>query len=116
MDEKAGNNVYGDLIAPQGLRYVSDALAPLIGDARASLYVSQFNGKETLRFSTEIANFESMPLEVQGHHFLNGHVIGTIDEVARFVEAMSKHLSDTSIQHRFEIYVDDRLLRRLPGE
>src|ERR1700694_5869749 len=105
-----GNNVYGQIFAPLGLHPVLQTVRRLIGDERASSYKSQFNGAETLRFSTNGVDFESTPLENDGRHLLNGVVAGDRNNVVAFAEAMSQLLTEAGIEHRFEVYDQEQNL------
>jgi hypothetical protein len=59
-----GNNVYGIITAPQGLEPVLRAVEQVVGEGRASIYRSQFNGSETLCLRSESADFESEVVQV----------------------------------------------------
>lgn len=112
-----GNNVYGHIVSPDGLQPILQVARRLVGDGRASIYKSQFNGAETLRFTTETVDFESAPLEQSGRHLLNGGIAGDSSEIVSFVEAMSRLLQETGIEHSFEVYdAEKNLLRTLPHE
>ncbi len=99
-----GNNVYGYLRAHDGMQPVLRAVRQLVGENQAYVRVSGFDGAETLRFSTSRCDFESTPLDERDAHLLNGGVAGSVGEVAGFVAALSRQLSDAGIEHQFEIY------------
>jgi hypothetical protein len=110
-----GNNVYGLVVAPQGLAPVLQAVRRVIGDGTASIYRSHFNGAETLRFSTESVDFESTPLENGTEHLLNGGVGGSSEEVVAFVRTLSVALVDAGVEHRFEVYKNRELVQLVPS-
>src|SRR4051812_31600854 len=97
------DNVYGHFVAPQGLDPVLRAVRRLVGEGQASVYTSQFDGAQTLRFSTDAVDFESTPHDGGTRHLLNGGVDGTLPEVANFVRTMSELLTEAGIEHRFEV-------------
>jgi hypothetical protein len=99
------NNVYSQIVAPHGLHPVLQCVIRLVGEGQASTYKSQFNGAETLHFSTDVLDFESIPLEDGSRHLLNGGVSGTLDDVVGFVRAMSKLFIEAGIEHRFEFTI-----------
>lgn len=103
------NNVYGRVVTPTGLGPVLRAMQRLVGEGRVSIDTSQFDGAETLHFSTGDADFESTPLG-DGSHLLNGGVGGTPDELVAFVRAMSQAFAEAGIDHRFEVYDDQHNL------
>src|SRR5580704_14822116 len=104
MTPDGNNNVYGHIVAPLGLYPILQAVSSVIGEGRACIHKSQFNGAETLRFSTDCVDFESTPLEEGNQHLLNGGVGGTLEDHVAFVGAMSKALTEIGIEHRFEVY------------
>ncbi|WP_145096165.1 hypothetical protein [Anatilimnocola aggregata] len=109
------NNVYGHIQAPQGLNVILHAVTPVVGEQRAFVHVSQFNGDEILRFASDVAEFESIPLEEPSRHLLNGCVAGSLDEVVAFVRALSGQLAQAAVEHRFEVYdSDQQLIQQLP--
>lgn len=110
-----GNNVYGHIVSSQGLQSALRAVKRLIGEDRAYIYKSQFNGAETLHFGTDSIQFDSTPLEEAGRHLLNGGVGGSLEDVVEFVEAMSRLFTEEGIEHRFEVYdADDNLVEMIP--
>jgi hypothetical protein len=112
-----GNNVYGQIVSPDGLQPILRAARRLVGDGRASIYKAQFNGAETLRFTTETVDFESIPLKQGDRHLLNGGITGDSSEVVSFVEAMSRLLQEAGIEHSFEVYdAEKNLVRTVPHE
>lgn len=110
------NNVYGHIVVSNGLQPVLRVVNGLVGEGRAYIKKSQFNGAETLRIGTDNVNFESTPLEDAGRHLLSGGVGGSLEEVVEFVRALSRSLAQDGIEHRFEVYDDDQnLVQMLPG-
>jgi hypothetical protein len=111
-----GNNVYGHIVSSQGLQPVLRAMKRLIGEDRAYIYKSQFNGTETLHFDTDSIQLHSTPLEESGRHLLNGGVGGSLEDVVKFVGAMSRLLAEEGIEHSFEVYdADYNLVEMIPG-
>src|SRR5688572_24499419 len=78
------NNVYSQVIAPDGLRPVLAAVERALGPGNASLYRSRAGGAEVLRIRSDTADFESLPLPGGIEHLLNGAVAGSSDDVAGF--------------------------------
>ena len=110
-----GNNVYGIITAPQGLEPVLRAIEQVVSGGRASIYRSRFNGSETLRLRSESADFESDHLDDGVQHLFNGGVGGSLEEVVALVRALSESLSQSGIEHSFEVYDDQQLVQRIPG-
>jgi hypothetical protein len=109
-----GNNVYGLITAPQGLQPVLRAVEQAISGGRVYIKRSGFNGAETLRIRSESADFETDSLGGEEHLF-NGGVGGSLEEVVAFVRALSESLSRSGIEHSFEVYDDQQLVRRILG-
>ena len=110
------DNVYGHVVAPNGLQPILDVVRRLIGECRASIKTSQFNGAETLRFSTDAVDFESTPLKDGSQHLLNGGVGGDLSDVLAFVKTMSRLLTEASIEHSFEVYDNEsNLVQTFPS-
>lgn len=109
-----GNNVYGQVIAPEGLQPVLRAVERLIGENRVYIKKSQFSGAETLHFGTDDTQFDSTPLEEAGHHLVNGAVGGSLEDVVGFVRALSGSLPQEGIEHHFEVYDGERLVQTFP--
>lgn len=107
-----GNNVYGRVVTTTGLGPVLRAVQRIVGEGRAFIHTSQFDGAETLHFATDDADFESTPLG-DGSHLLNGGVGGTPDEAVAFVRALSQAFAEAGTDHRFEVYDDQQNLVRL---
>ena len=99
-----GNNVYGTVVAPDGMQPVLESVQRLVGKDNAYIYVSGYNGASTLHFSTQRCDFESTPLDDGSQHLLNGGVAGSVEAVIEFVKELSLHLSDAQIKHSFEVY------------
>lgn len=105
-----GNNVFGEIAAPKGLRSVLNALTPLVGQKKASIYTSQYKGEETLRIETTLVEFDSTPLEATGYHLFNGRVADSPEDAVAFVRTMSRLLTEAGIANRFEVYADGELV------
>ncbi len=110
-----GTNVYGHIIIPGGLAPVLNAVRHVKGVGQASIYVSGFDGSESLTLSSDLIDFRSEPLD-HGSQLLNGGVAGSIDTVVAFVARLSRALSDAGIEHHFEIYDEEvSLIKEFPG-
>lgn len=108
------NNVYGQLVAPDGLRPVLVAAERVLGPGAASVFRSRAGGAETLRIRTDAADFESLPLPGGMEYLLNGSVAGTAEEVATFVRALSASLAAARVEHGFEVHDGRRMVLSLP--
>ena len=108
------NNVYGQLIAPDGLRRVLVAVEDAIGPGCASLFHARAGGTETLRIRTDAADFESLPLPGGMEHLLNGAVAGPADAVAAFARTLSSALARAKVEHTFEVHDGRRVVLSLP--
>jgi hypothetical protein len=109
------NNVYGQVVAPDGLRAVVVAIEAALGPGSASMYRSRAGADaETLRIRTDVADFESLPLPGGIEHVLNGAVAGSPEDVAAVVRALSAALTDVKIEHNFEVHDGRRVVLSLP--
>ena len=108
------NNVYGQVVAPDGLRVVLVAAERALGPGAASVFRSRAGGAETLRIRTDAADFESLPLPGGMDYLLNGAVSGSADEVAAFVRALSASLAEARVEHTFEVHDGQRVVLSLP--
>ena len=108
------NNVYGEVVAPDGLQPVRLAAEAALGPGTASVFRSKAGGAETLRIRTDAADLESLPLPGGIEHLLNGAVSGTADEVAAWAEAVSAALAEAGIEHQFNVHDGTRVVRSLP--
>lgn len=103
------NNVYGHVVAPQGLAPVLAAVRPLSTGGRALLNTSGYDGTTTLHLETETLDLATTPLG-GGRHLFNGGVAGTADEVVARVQSLSAALSAVGVEHGFEVYDESRTL------
>jgi hypothetical protein len=108
------NNVYGQVIAPDGLRPVLGAVEATVGPGCASLFRPRAGGAEVLRIRTDAADFESLPLPGGMEHLLNGAVAGPVDAVAAFARRLSAALSEAKVEHTFEVHDGRRVVLSLP--
>ncbi len=109
------NNVYGQFVAPDGLRPVLVAVEKTLGEGTASIFRSRSsNQTETLRIMTDTADLESLPMPGGIEYLLNGSVAGRIEEVVRFVERLSSALSEAKVEHTFDIHDGRTIVRSLP--
>jgi hypothetical protein len=107
--------VYGQLIAPDGLRAVVVALEAALGPGTASMYRSRAGSDtETLRIRTDAADFESLPLPGGMEHLLNGAVAGSAEDVAKLVRTLSRALTDAKVEHTFEVHDGRRIILSVP--
>ncbi|WP_020471921.1 hypothetical protein [Zavarzinella formosa] len=109
-----GNNVYGHITAPQGLLPILHAVEQTVRGGQVHIKRSGFNGAETLRIRSELADFETDSLG-GGEHLFNGGVGGSLEEVVVFVRALSESLSRAGIEHSFEVYDDQQLVQQIPS-
>ena len=109
------NNVYGQIIAPDGLRPVHAAVEKVLGPGCASIFRARAsNQSETLRIRTDTADLESLPLPGGIEHLLNGAVGGPVEEVVAFVQRLSDALAEAKVEHSFEVHDGRQIVRSLP--
>jgi len=108
------NNVYGQVVAPDGLRVVVVAAERALGPGAASVFRSRAGASETLRIRTDVADFESLPLPGGMEHLLNGAVAGPAEEVATFVRSLSASLAEAKVEHSFEVHDGRGVVLSLP--
>ncbi len=108
------NNVYGQVIAPSGLRPVQVAVERVLGPGTAAVFRSRASDTETLRIRSDAADLETLPLAGGMEYLLNGSVSGTAPEVAAFVRALSAALMDVKVEHNFEVHDGRRVILSLP--
>jgi hypothetical protein len=108
------NNVYGQIVAPDGLRPVVVALEKALGPGCASVFNPRPGAAEVLRLRTDAAEFESLPLPGGMDHVLNGSVAGSPDEITAFVRRISEALAETKIEHTFDVVEGGRVVLSLP--
>lgn len=98
------NNVYGQLVALDGLRPVLRAVEATLGPGAASVYRSGYDRAETLRIRCDTAEFESIALPGGIEYLLNGAVGGSPEEVVLFLRRLSAALVEVRVEHSFEVY------------
>jgi hypothetical protein len=98
------NYVYGQILAPRGMRPVFKSIQSLVGSEHAHIRISGYDGTPILWVSTEWCELESTPLENSKEHLLNGAIAGSTEAVVEFVTALSRSLAAAGIDHRFEVY------------
>ena len=106
-----GNNVYGQIEAPNGLEPIGVVLTSWLGGSGCSIYKSSYDGSERIRLKTSGADFESTPLK-DGCHLFNGSVEGSLMTIQSFIETLSSHLASIEIKHSFEIYDNEGILAK----
>jgi hypothetical protein len=97
------NNVYGQIVAPDGLRPVLRAVEAVAGPGCASAYRDRASDTERLRLRSDTADLESLPLPGGMEHLFNGAVAGSTESVLAFVRALSGALTKEGIDHNFEV-------------
>lgn len=102
------NNVYGEIHTPQGLQRALAAVQLLVGQDRAYIYRSGYNGAETLHVRTADAEFDSEPFGGTGH-LISGGVAGSPEEVVVYIRSLSDALEKVGVEYRFEVYDERRL-------
>ena len=108
------NNVYGQVVAPSGLRPVQVAAERALGTGTAAVFRSRGSDAETLRIRSDTADFESLPLPGGMEFLLNGAVSGSIEEVAAVVRALSAALAELKVEHTFDVHDGQRIVLSLP--
>ncbi len=98
------NNVYGQLITPEGLRPVLRAVERAAGPGCASVFRDRAGGAERLRLRSDAADLETLPLAGGAEHLFNGAVGGSAEDVVAFVRGLSRHLAEEHVEHSFEVY------------
>ena len=114
MRRKPNNNVYGQLIAPDGLGAVLVAVEKALGPGCASMFHSRAGQSETLRIRTDSADLESLALPGGMDYLLNGVVEGSEGDIANFVRSLSAELLEAKIDHTFEVHDGRRVVLSLP--
>jgi hypothetical protein len=114
MRQPAFNNVYGQLVAPDGLGPVRDAIERTLGPGTASQFQSRPAAPKMIRIRTDVADFESLPLPGGIEHLLNGAVAGSMDEVVAFARTLSAALAEAKVEHSFEVHDGTRIVLSLP--
>lgn len=109
------NNIYGQIVAPDGLKPVCAALEHALEPGSISLFRARASSaRETLRIRTDSADFESISMPGGIEHLFNGAVGGTPDEVIAFVRALSAELVKAKIEHTFDVHDGRRIVISLP--
>ena len=103
------NNVYGHVIAPNGLTTVLENVRGTAGVRKAGIKVSGYDGSESLILSGDLIEFESEPIE-NDEHLLKGCIAGTIEEIIIFIGQLSHALSEAKLDHHFEVYNEEQIL------
>ena len=97
------NNVYGQLVAPDGLRAVARAAEAVAGPGCAAAYRDRASDTERLRLRSDTADLDSLPLPGGTDHLFNGSVAGPTADVLVFVRALSVALTKEGVEHSFEV-------------
>jgi hypothetical protein len=111
----ATNNVYGQIVAPEGLGAVLKTVEAMLGPGCASLFRPRSSSEiETLRIRTNNADFESLPLAGGIDYLLNGSVEGSLDEIMQFTRFLSEGLAEARIEHTLQVHDGRRIVLTLP--
>ena len=108
------NNVYGQIVAPDGLRPIVVALEKALGPGCVSVYNPRPGAPEVIRLRTDVADFESLPLPGGMDHLFNGSVAGMSDDVAAFVRRVSVAFAEAKLEHTFDVVEGGRVVLSLP--
>lgn len=108
------NNVYGQIVSPDGLVRVKDAVERALGPGSVSLFRAPGADADTLRVRTDVCDFESLALPGGMEYLLNGSVSGTAEHVITFVRSLSAALDDARIEHTFEVLDGRQVVLSLP--
>jgi hypothetical protein len=106
MKEPVCNNVYGYLSCKGSLERVADTLRYRLNldSAQVSVKKSQFDGTQTLRIVTEMADLETTKVEEPNLYLFNGAVSGSEPEVYNYIAALHAILAQGGFESSFEIY------------
>jgi hypothetical protein len=108
------NNVYGQIVAPDGLRPLVVALEKALGPGCVSVFSPRPGAPEVIRVRTDAADFESLPMPGGMVHLFNGSVAGTSDDVTAFTQRISDALTKAKLEHTFDIVDAGRVVSSLP--
>jgi hypothetical protein len=108
------NNVYGQIVAPDGLRPVVLALETALGPGCASVVNPRPGAPEVLRLRTDTADFESLPLPGGMDHVLNGSVSGSSGDVTAFVRRISQAFTEVKLEHTFDVLEGGHVVLSVP--
>lgn len=108
------NNVYGQIVAPDGLRPIVVALEKALGPGCVSVFNPRPGAPEVIRLRTDAADFESLPMPGGIDHLFNGSVAGSSEDVAAFVRRVSTALTDAKVEHTFDVVDGGRAILSLP--
>ena len=108
------NNVYGQIVAPDGLRPLVVALEKALGPGCVSVFSPRPGAPEIIRLRTDAADFESLPMPGGMDHLFNGSVAGSSDEVAAFARRISDALTEAKLEHTFDVVEAGRATLSLP--
>jgi hypothetical protein len=97
------NNLYGQVVALDGLRPVLVAVEAVLGSGSGSVFRPAAARAETLRVQSDRADLETIPLAGDIEYLLNGAVGGSAEEILAFVRALSAALAEARIEHSFEV-------------
>ena len=108
------NNVYGQIVAPDGLRPVVAALEKVLGPGCVSVFNPRPGAPEVIRLRTDVADFESLALPGGMDHLFNGSVAGSAEDVAAFARRVSAAMVEAKIEHTFDVVNARRVALTLP--
>jgi hypothetical protein len=108
------NNVYGQIVAPDGLRPVVAALEKALGPGCVSVFSPRPGAPEVIRLRTDVADFESLALPGGMDHLFNGSVAGSSDEVGTFARRVSAAMTQAKLEHTLDGVEGGRVVLSLP--
>jgi hypothetical protein len=114
MRRPQANNVYGQIVSPDGLAPLRVAIENAFGPGCVSLFHARPGAPEMLRIRTDAADFESLPLPGGMDYLLNGAVAGGIDDVKSFAQRLSDAFVKAKIEHTFDVHDGTRVILSLP--
>ena len=112
MELPSGNNVYGLLSCDGRLEELAHLLRGFFGagSTEVSVTTSQFDGAQTLRMRTEIAELDACFSGADRKFLFNGAVAGSTEHVCLLVERLHKALRDGGFEPKLEVYNDEQEL------
>ncbi|HEX4747475.1 MAG TPA: hypothetical protein VFU99_11415 [Gaiellaceae bacterium] len=101
--ELPGNNCYGQISAPSGLKVIAELLGTPGWSTR--LRVSRYSGAEELQITGPGLEMETDPVR-GGRHFLGGEVEPS-ERGRASLRHVSALLAEAGIAHRLELYIPE---------
>jgi|JI102314DRNA_FD_contig_51_4755249_length_434_multi_1_in_0_out_0_1 hypothetical protein len=103
------NNVYGLILCDGRVHELAQLLRIFldVGECEVRVKTSQFDGEETLRVSTETADFDLYLADADRKFLFNGAVAGDTEQVCDFIIRLYAALQDGGFQASLEVYDDN---------